>query len=226
MRSDGSEFRALTTDVRGVNRLPRWSADGKSILFYSDHNEHRCCEIWSIGADGSGMRKLTETGNRASYALPTHTGSCALALKWQEGFFEFDYEKPFASQQVRYLAGYSNSKMQLWIRDWSPDDKLVVGVLAADDDSAGMFSFSPDTKQFQKISAIGSMARFLPDGKRLVLIDQTGRLQLTGTDGREPEAIWSLAPDRLSFLAFSRDGHWLYFDRTVEDGDVWMAEME
>jgi len=53
IRKDGSGLRQLTDDVY-KDRAPRWSPDGKRIAFYS--NRGGKYEIWTIEADGSGLR--------------------------------------------------------------------------------------------------------------------------------------------------------------------------
>lgn len=57
---DGSELTKLPdSDLK--NLWPRWSADGKKIVFYSDHVDYNftSAEIWTMNADGSDRKQLT-----------------------------------------------------------------------------------------------------------------------------------------------------------------------
>lgn len=64
----GGRSRRLTDDLQDATR-PRWSPDGKTIVFqsYRDGNFH----LWSIHPDGSGLHQLT-TG-RFDYREPAYT---------------------------------------------------------------------------------------------------------------------------------------------------------
>ncbi len=56
MASDGTDVRRLTTTV-AWDGAPAWSADGRSLYFYSDRD--RSTRIWRMAADGSDQRPLT-----------------------------------------------------------------------------------------------------------------------------------------------------------------------
>jgi len=46
---------------KGRNFLPKWSPDGKNIVFVSIRNDHRNYEIYLMDADGKNQRRLTKT---------------------------------------------------------------------------------------------------------------------------------------------------------------------
>jgi TolB protein len=56
--ADGSTFHAL--GVRGMD--PRWSPDGRSILYWSEHGT--ISAIYVVGTDGTGERQLTNPAGR------------------------------------------------------------------------------------------------------------------------------------------------------------------
>jgi Tol biopolymer transport system component len=53
MSADGSRVRMLATS--GANGKPSWSPDGKRIVFVRDS------DLWVVGANGGGLRRLTAT---------------------------------------------------------------------------------------------------------------------------------------------------------------------
>ena len=57
VRPDGSEGRQLTK-LDGVAQAPAWSPDGRRIAYSADVGESRF-DIYSIGADGKGVRLMT-----------------------------------------------------------------------------------------------------------------------------------------------------------------------
>src|SRR4051812_15488796 len=64
MRADGKNLRRLTrsqgTDGKlGEELMPTWSPDGRRIVFVSNRDGN--LELYSIGRDGSGERRLTRT---------------------------------------------------------------------------------------------------------------------------------------------------------------------
>ena len=64
-RIDGSDLRRLTND-QARDRGPRWSPDGRSLVFYS--NRGGFYEAWQINRDGSGLTQLS-TGSTSGFGL-------------------------------------------------------------------------------------------------------------------------------------------------------------
>ncbi len=56
---DGSEVKSTNADVQTFDGLPWWSPDGTRLIFTSSQSDDY--EVWSMNADGSDRRKLTET---------------------------------------------------------------------------------------------------------------------------------------------------------------------
>jgi dipeptidyl aminopeptidase/acylaminoacyl peptidase len=64
--AEDSEPRALTVSTK-KDRHPRWSPDGKQILFES--NRSGDFQLWSIAIDGGEARKLTSISTEASHGI-------------------------------------------------------------------------------------------------------------------------------------------------------------
>ena len=89
--------------------------------------------------------------------------------------------------------------------------------------TVAVFSFESQT--YPTLVA-GCDPSWLPDGKHLVFADDDSHgISRYDLDRREATQILSAKPDSVGGCAVSRDGHWLYFDRQVEDGDVWLMDL-
>jgi Tol biopolymer transport system component len=55
-------WQSQLTDDSFSDRLPRWSPDGKRILYYS--NASGRYELWAINPDGSGRRQISFNNGR------------------------------------------------------------------------------------------------------------------------------------------------------------------
>jgi Tol biopolymer transport system component len=60
MNADGSSQVQLTDAANIGGENPSWSPDGRTIVFDSDREALGNLDVWAIGADGSGQRRLTE----------------------------------------------------------------------------------------------------------------------------------------------------------------------
>jgi Tol biopolymer transport system component len=60
MRPDGSDRRRLTEAPTGSHLQPRWSPDGRRVVFTNDRDGDE--ELYVINADGSGMKAITDNG--------------------------------------------------------------------------------------------------------------------------------------------------------------------
>ena len=69
MNGDGSGKKQLPT--RDLNENPNWSPDGRRIVFDSDRAETGNLDVYSMLADGSDVRRMTESP--ALDALPAYS---------------------------------------------------------------------------------------------------------------------------------------------------------
>jgi Tol biopolymer transport system component len=59
MRADGSRVRNVTETPTLDESHPTWMPDGR--LSFTRHGETGPIELWSVGVDGSGARRLSTT---------------------------------------------------------------------------------------------------------------------------------------------------------------------
>jgi Tol biopolymer transport system component len=59
MNADGSDVTQLTPSDNYDDELPRWSPDGKKLVFSSDRGPGSSEQLWVVNADGTGLTQLT-----------------------------------------------------------------------------------------------------------------------------------------------------------------------
>ena len=109
---DGSNLRRLTNHPAS-DMSPTWSPSGTQIAFTSDRTGSP--QVWSIGADGLGLRKITSEGyaDRATWS-PAPYNEIAYASRTGPGF---DIKViDLASGQVRQLTfGEGTNESPAWV---------------------------------------------------------------------------------------------------------------
>ncbi|MFB3105856.1 MAG: hypothetical protein ACE1ZA_13180, partial [Pseudomonadales bacterium] len=65
---EGGEAIPLTTGMQ-FDSQPRFSPDGQNVTFISDKDGKE--NVWIMGVDGSGLKKLSKGGDRIEFASPT-----------------------------------------------------------------------------------------------------------------------------------------------------------
>jgi Tol biopolymer transport system component len=222
-RPDGGDLRALTDDVGHSNRLPRWTADGKRIVFYS--NRGGSWAVWSVAPDGSGLRAETDAPGRVMlFSIPAREGTRVVTWVNMEGMALLDLAQPVGTRILGELPAYPEESRQFVPNDWSPDGHAVVGWVGAHGRSTGIFRFDLESRQYTRVTKSGQEPRYVAAGRRLLYTDEGG-LWLADASGSGPRRLLSLEPDSFGDqIALAPDERWIYFSWRVEDGDVWLAE--
>jgi Tol biopolymer transport system component len=219
---DGSRTRQLTNDAardRGVI----WSPDGKTLFFYS--NRDGGYHAWSIRADGSNLTRLTDAamlgriGRTTAYSPhPSPDGRTVVVDTGSNTTTLIHLERPLASrvERVHDLGPRGFPR-------WSPDGQRISGATVH-----GITVYSLRTKSAQVVLPHGWWPQWFPDGKRLLFFEDQ-RIGVLDLDTRRETSIpWRPLPgvelDHRAVL--SRDGSTLYVRQSVEQGDVWLMNID
>jgi Tol biopolymer transport system component len=219
------ELRQLNND-RFRDRGPQWSPDGSRIAFYS--NRSGTYQIWVIQADGSGLRQLTDVPDGAWFpfwspdgtriAFPTGKATCIVTVG----------ETPASTAEC--LPEVSADR---WfeVRDWSPDGRWLVGNQSQRAGSIlpEVLLWSFDAEEYRPVPARGMVARWLPDSRQLLLLDERPGLV---TVDRDSGSIGFVSPLDLEGtvdqerMGLSRDGRTVVVPSDVVESDVWLLTPE
>jgi Tol biopolymer transport system component len=227
VRPDGSDLHKLTDDMY-KDRAPRWSPDGSRIAFYSNRGGRY--EIWTIRPDGSGLEQITETdGPSLWYPCWSPDGGRLLTYNGSEGAFIFDLnqELPLRKENARRPRPYEDGR-KLSALSWSPDGKRLVGWLRSDPgggDLADVAVYSLDADSYGIVLPGWRWAEWLPDGRRLLGIDQQGTVVVIDETTGERTAI-DLGGDVRMPVVASPDLRTIYYREQIAEADIWLATLE
>jgi Tol biopolymer transport system component len=221
IRRDGTSLRQLTDDIY-KDRRPRWSPDGKRIAFFSDRSGK--WEIWMINSDGSGLHQLTyTTGTTNSVWSPDGTRLACL----QEGVSTFVIEvgKPWQEQSPQRLPPIGDSS-EWRPSSWSPDGRKLAGYKVRAGATNGIFVYSFESQQYEKLTDFGLMPVWLSDSRRILFQDR-GRLYLVDSQSKKVREALSVAPHYFGYGAtLSHDDRVIYFSLVTTEADIWLMTLE
>jgi Tol biopolymer transport system component len=216
VRRDGTGLRQITND-KHKDRSPHWSPDSRQIVFFSDRSGRY--DLWLINPDGGGLRQFSHTSGPGVQTPLWSPDGLRLLCSLQAGPpIIFDADQPGAQQSPQALpAAGSPGEMMMW--SWSADGRKLAGY------SGGIFSYSFDSRQYERLTDFGERPVWLNDNQRLLFISQD-KLYLLDSRTRKTQEILSVAPNRFQSLGISRDSRVIYFSLQTTEADIWLAALE
>jgi dipeptidyl aminopeptidase/acylaminoacyl peptidase len=168
--------RQLTNAPGKKDRHPRWSPDGKRILFESNRSGEN--QLWVIGLDGGEAKQLTTIATGASDAIWSRDGkqiafvSAVYPEYSEKPFKESDAANKKRTEQIEKSPVKAKVHTRLFYRHWDSyveDKRQHLFVIAADggepkDVTPGDRDAFPTSDTF----STGDNFTFSPDGKYLV----------------------------------------------------------
>ncbi len=227
VRELGGEAVRQVTRGPGGDYQPQWSPDGSHLVFFSSRSGS--ADIWTVRLEDGHLEQLTS-----------------------EPSLELD---PFYSPDGRQIAYHSDrsGRLEVWVMRadgsgqrqlseigakshflrWSQGGERVFFTSAY---ATSPLSGPPNVYQVEVAGgsaspllhvASGGHISLSPDG-RLVL-DAAGHraLWVYPLSGADPYRVFGLASGegRIDYPTWSRDGHWVLFDRAdPKGGDIWLLE--
>jgi len=229
--ADGTRLSQLTTDD-ARDRSVTWSADGKTLYFYSNRGGHY--QIWSIHADGSALTRVTDDADLrrigAQEVVMPSASPDGRTLAAQSGaaavLIHLDRPAGHRLEMCRQASGDT-----LTAPKWSPDGNELTGIVFNPSQPAsrriGVYSLR--TGRLEILNP-GYSPQWLSDSRHIAffenrdvgIVDLDSRRVATSPINLLPgiESPAGMAPH------LSRDNAHLYARQTVEQGDVWIAHVE
>jgi Tol biopolymer transport system component len=216
VRRDGTGLRQITND-KHKDRSPHWSPEGRQIVFFSDRSGRY--DLWLINPEGGGLRQFSYTSGPGVQTPLWSPDGLRLLCSLQAGPpIIFDAGQPGAQQSPQALpAAGLPGEIMMW--SWSADGRKLAGY------SGGVFNYSFDSRQYERLTDFGERPVWLNDNQRLLFFFQD-KLYLLDSRTRKSQEILSVAPNRFQSLGVSRDSRVIYFSLQTTEADIWLASLE
>jgi len=229
VRRDGNELHKLTDDPF-VDEGPRWTPDGTRIAFGSKRSDNYQMpfQIWAIKPDGSGLQQLTDIGAGGVVWSPDGRRIAVKATKvCESGACFVDLTGPLPVKSVEPVPLFQKG-FQVSFVQWSPDAKWLVGIAWRRDkvtDFRGVV-YSPEKREYATLPEplVGLWATWMSDSRRLLEI-QDNKLYLFDRATWRVREIYSFGFD-VSAITITKDDRTIYFLRTSDEADIWLAELK
>ncbi len=188
----------------GNDSHPRWSPDGKTILFLSDRSSEENkpgMQIFVIPADGGEARCLTSVEEGVERPTWSPDGKNILFLS-----NVFNGERAKGSD-VKIIRSFPYK---------TPSEREFI-----DDRWRHLFSVRPESGQVKQLTDGEfniNMVDWSPDGSRVVFFSR-GRIYTISSKGGDPELLWKGGGNPIRSLDWSPDGEYIAFGRVIEERD-------
>jgi WD40 repeat protein len=214
---DGTNWRDLTND-KYFDRYPRWSPDGKSIVFTSDRTGRY--EIWTLDADATNLCQFTfDSPGDTTFPLWSPDGSRILL---HSNFVNKVFTLNEPKQAPQQLPAPENAiRFVAW--DWSPDGKKLIGTMSRPALELAYFSF--ETNLYETLATtLSGPPMWLPDSTRF-LSYHDNKAYLGDIRTKKTREIFVSRDGDLRSLDISTDGTLVYFTVYSSESDVWLLDL-
>ncbi len=223
----GGAPRQLTTTTK-KDRHPRWSPDGKSILFESSRSGEN--QLWVIDLSGGEARQLTTISTEASTGIWSPDGK---SIAFVSAVFPEFSEKPYAesnaankkrAEEIAKNPVKARTFTRLFYRHWDSwveDKRQHLFVMpAAGGEPRDITPGDRDAYPTSSTFSLGDDFTFSPDNKFLVYTAPPARDEAWSTNydiwrvpvaGGTPENLTAANPAADSYPRFSPDGKQLAY---------------
>jgi Tol biopolymer transport system component len=218
----GGQVRQLTTGA-GVQEIPRWSPDGRWIVFdaFVPPQPVFSTSIWLIRPDGTGRHQVTRGGFDVEPVFSPDGRKIAfgrITSEGSEGQREVLYVVDADGSHLRRVVG---PRLGLEHQDWSPDGQWITFNIAPESPAApgagSIFAVHPDGTDLHVLRAASQTFEFYkpvwsPDGREMLsgcfaVQVQTENLCTMPATGGTPRIVVRGTPTPVNFPAWGPRPH-------------------
>ncbi len=164
-----------------IDANPAWAPDSRALAFFSNAGEKEQKQLWTVNADGSGAKKLTQLSGYAARPSWSHDGK-QIAFLYIEGaggggpLLAAPTTTGVIDKAIRQV---SPADLHIYDFDWSPDDKMFVTTAAPGPGDnnwwiAQIYKIDiakGKATSISKPSLQAAVPRWSPDGKSVAFIE-------------------------------------------------------
>ena len=209
-------------DVKGRAPLPRWSRDGKQIVYAKGR------EIWLADSDGTNQKELISlSGDAGSLRFSPDGAHLRFTVKGAL------YEVQSDGKNLHELVPDWLTSEQKCCGVWTPDGRYYVFV-STNGNNSQLYALPEPRWPFHrrllpdKLTSGPMMFRFgvpTSDGKMFLADGFMPRSELVRYDDHAKGFVPFLSGISVDFVDFSRDGKWVVYV-TVPDGALWRSRTD
>jgi serine/threonine protein kinase/Tol biopolymer transport system component len=218
------EQRQLTDDLP-KDRVPRWSADGRRLVFYSDRGGAGY-EAWAWRADDGTLEPLTSVTERVVEPIESPDGSLLVCGLDFRGPFLVDLRQPLAERVPRPLPIFGDSgdggAPVFGVTAWSPNGLRLAGF----DRSGRIVLYSFTTRRVEVLPEQGTNIAWLRDSRTLLFL-RNDAVWAYDTAVRQARHVLDPPPrSRFAWLAVGPGETALYLVQSTEEADIGMLTLK
>jgi Tol biopolymer transport system component len=186
MDADGARVERMPTPEGMDTFYTAWSPDGRRIAFGAKRNREEKADIYVIGADGTGLRRLTDDPAGDNTPAWSPDGRLIAFISEREGPHQIYVMGPDGSNQTRL----SHDDSRLFNPQWSPDGRRIVYYAEKGDHLDQIWVMNSDGSEPKLLTGgVGHniFPAFTRGGREIIFCSQR--------DGAEKSSVYTMKAD-------------------------------